>query len=66
MLNNIASVAPILIISVVALLLNVNALELIIRRDVDLNRELMVTGAGNIAAGLAGGLLAIRISVSPP
>lgn len=56
-LNHIASVAPILIISVVALLLNINALELIVKRDVDLNRELMVTGAGNIAAGLAGGLL---------
>ncbi len=56
-LGHLGSLAPILIISVVAMLLNVNALELIIKRDIDLNRELLVTGAGNIAAGLVGGLL---------
>ena len=56
-LGHLGSVAPILIISVVAMLLNVNALELIFKRDVDLNHELMVTGTGNIAAGLVGGLL---------
>jgi len=56
-LGHLGSLAPILIISVVAMLLNVNALELIIKRDMDLNRELLVTGAGNIAAGLVGGLL---------
>ncbi len=56
-LGHAGSLAPILIISVVAMLLNVNALELIIKRDIDLNRELLVTGAGNIAAGLVGGLL---------
>jgi SulP family sulfate permease len=56
-LGHLGSLAPIWIISVVAMLLNVNALELIIKRDIDLNRELLVTGAGNIAAGLVGGLL---------
>jgi SulP family sulfate permease len=55
--GHLLNLAPILIISVVAMLLNVNALELIIKRDMDLNRELLVTGAGNIAAGLLGGLL---------
>ena len=56
-LGHLGSLIPILIISVVAMLLNVNALELIIKRDIDLNRELLVTGAGNFAAGLVGGLL---------
>ncbi len=55
--SHIGSIAPILIISVVALLLNVNGLELILKRDIDLNHELIVAGAGNVVAGLAGGLL---------
>jgi SulP family sulfate permease len=49
--SNIAAVA---LISIVALLLNSNALELIARRDIDLNRELIGTGLGNIVGGLAG------------
>ena len=38
-LGHLGSLAPILIISVVAMLLNINALELILKRDVDLNHE---------------------------
>jgi SulP family sulfate permease len=49
--SNIAAVA---LISIVALLLNSNALELIAKRDIDLNRELIATGLANIAGGLAG------------
>lgn len=48
------NIAAIALISLVALLLNSNALELIARRDVDLNRELITTGLANIAGGLAG------------
>ena len=55
--NHLVSLAPILLISVVALLLNVNGLELIGKRDIDLNHELIVAGAGNVLAGLSGGLL---------
>ncbi len=49
--SNIAAVA---LISIVALLLNSNALELIAKRDIDLNRELIATGLANIAGGFAG------------
>lgn len=49
--NTIAAVA---LISIVAMLLNSNAIELIAKKDVDLNRELIATGIANIAGGLAG------------
>lgn len=49
--SNIAAVA---LISIVALLLNSNALELIANRDIDLNRELIAAGLANVAGGVAG------------
>jgi sulfate permease, SulP family len=48
--------APAIILGVVAMLLNASSLELVIRRDVRLNRELFATGVANVAAGAAGGL----------
>ena len=53
--DKIPDLAPLLFISVIALLLNANSLELVIHRDVDLNHELAITGAGNLAAGMVGG-----------
>src|SRR5688572_7685703 len=49
-----SNIAAVSLISIVALLLNSNALELIAKRDIDLNRELIATGLGNIAGGFAG------------
>jgi SulP family sulfate permease len=49
--SNIAAAA---ILSMVGLLLNTSALELIARKDIDMNRELTSTGMANIAGGLAG------------
>ncbi len=49
------SIASILILSVVGLLLNASGIELAIRRDVDLNRELQAAGWANILSGLGGG-----------
>lgn len=49
--SNIAAVA---LISMVAMLLNSNAIELIAKKDVDLNRELVATGVANIAGGFFG------------
>jgi len=49
--------APALLIGVVGLLLNASGLELIVRRDIVLNRELVVAGAANLVSGLAGGLI---------
>lgn len=46
---------PIPLVSLIALLLNATGLELVARRDVDLNHELRMTGLANIASGLGGG-----------
>ncbi len=49
------NLASIVLMSVVALLLNASGIELVIKRDLDLNRELWAVGAGNLLGGLAGG-----------
>lgn len=56
-LRNAGTLASLLIISVIALLLNANGLELIVRKDIDLSHELTITGVGNILSGLFGGLV---------
>jgi SulP family sulfate permease len=49
-----SNISAIAVISLVSLLLNASALELIAQKDVDLNRELISTGIANIAGGLGG------------
>jgi SulP family sulfate permease len=49
------SIASIMMISMVSLLLNASGVELVIRQDMDLNRELRVMGLGNVLGGLFGG-----------
>jgi SulP family sulfate permease len=49
------SVLTVMLIGVVSLLLNTTALELTIRRDMDLNRELRAAGLANLLAGMGGG-----------
>ncbi len=51
------NIAVILVLSMVGVLLNASSLELVVRKDVDLNRELRVAGAANLASGLGGGLI---------
>jgi SulP family sulfate permease len=53
-LSELSNMAAVAIISLVSLLLNASALELIAQKDVDLNRELISTGIANIAGGLGG------------
>lgn len=53
-LSQSSNIAAVSLISIVALLLNASALELIAQKDMDLNRELISIGAANIAGGLAG------------
>ncbi len=56
----------IFIISTIALLLNASGLELVSKRDIDVNKELKITGIGNILAAFAGspaGYLGIGASV---
>lgn len=45
----------VLIISAIALLLNASGLELTLRQDIDLNRELEAAGIANLAASIGGG-----------
>lgn len=62
------------VISVIALLLNASGLELAMRADIDLNREMQAAGAANMVAGAGMGLtgyqqlglsaLAIRLGVA--
>jgi SulP family sulfate permease len=42
------------LVSLIAFLLNASALELVAKRDIDLNRELRVAGLANLVAGLGG------------
>lgn len=64
-IRSLPGVIPVVIVGVIALLLNANGLELSIQRDMDLNRELVSTGAANIAGGILGGLVGfLSISLS--
>ena len=47
-------IATVLVLSVVALLLNAGALEVTIKEDIDLDRELRTAGLANLAGGLGG------------
>lgn len=49
-----SNIAAVVLISMVAMLLNSNAIELIAKKDVDLSRELVATGIANIAGGFLG------------
>ena len=49
------SMAAVMIISTLHFLLNSSGLELIVDRELDLNRELTITGAANALSGIFGG-----------
>ena len=51
------SIATVIVVTAVALLLNSSALELAAGREIDLNRELKVSGIANVLAGLSGGMV---------
>jgi SulP family sulfate permease len=55
-LGQAGNIAILLMLSVVGFLLNASSLELAIRQDVDLNRELQAAGLANLLSGLAGGM----------
>lgn len=55
-LQQVPSLAALWLIDTIALLLHANGIELVVSRDLDLNRELKVAGAAAIASGLGGGL----------
>lgn len=49
------TIATIVLVSVVALLFNTSGLELTVRQDIELNRELRAAGLGNLLVGLGSG-----------
>ncbi|MCP4363423.1 MAG: SLC26A/SulP transporter family protein [Chloroflexi bacterium] len=51
------NIAAILIVSTIALLLNASGLELTVKQDIQLDRELQVNGLGTLGSGLVGGLV---------
>ncbi|MBN1664374.1 MAG: SLC26A/SulP transporter family protein [Deltaproteobacteria bacterium] len=53
-------IGTILILSCISLLLNASGLELVVREEIDLNRELKSVGAANILAGMGGGAVGIH------
>ena len=56
-LAEVPKMATIFFVATIALLLNVNGMEVTLRRDIDLNQELKAAGYANIASGLGGGII---------
>ncbi|HSL46905.1 MAG TPA: SulP family inorganic anion transporter [Anaerolineales bacterium] len=52
--QNIDKIATILVLSIISLLLNASALEVTVKKDIDLNRELQTAGWANLFGGLGG------------
>ncbi len=52
--GQLGNIISILMVSVLSLLLNASGLELTVKRDIDLNRELKSAGVANLLAGLGG------------
>jgi len=60
LLSQIPALAPIALISVIELLLNSSGMEVLVKKDIDLDRELVVAGTGNLFASLTGGLIGFQ------
>ena len=52
--QNLDKIATILVLSIISLLLNASALEVVVKQDIDLNRELKTAGWANLVGGLGG------------
>ena len=53
-IDQLPSIGTMMFLNAISLLFNYSGLELIIKKDLDLDRELKVTGCGNIIAGIFG------------
>jgi SulP family sulfate permease len=64
-IGQVGNLGTILVISVISVLLNSSALELVVKQDIDLNRELKVAGIANILIGIGGGTVGFHsLSIS--
>lgn len=52
--QNLDKITTILVLSIISLLLNASALEVVVKQDIDLNRELKTAGWANLVGGLGG------------
>lgn len=59
-LANTGVAAPVLLVGVIALLLNASGIELVVHRDLDLDKELIAAGVGNLASAFAGGIVGFQ------
>lgn len=59
-LGQAANIATLIVVGIVSLLLNASGIELIARRDLDINHELRVAGAANVASGVGGGIVGFQ------
>ncbi len=58
--SNFGNQGSVLVITGISILLTVSALELLAHRDLDVNRELRVSGMANLASALSGGMVAFH------
>ncbi len=55
LLRNVDKLIPVPLVSLIAFLLNATGLELVAKRDLNLNHELRITGLANFVSGMGGG-----------
>ena len=55
-LGSSGGIATVVLVAALGLLLNASGIELAMRKDLDLNRELRAAGATNVVVGLSGGI----------
>src|SRR5258706_8939878 len=55
LLRNIDKLIPVPLVSLIAFLLNATGLELVAKRDINLNHELRITGLANFVSAVGGG-----------
>ncbi len=48
---------PAILIGMISMLLNASSMELVIKKDLNIDREMVTAGIGNLLAGLGGGLI---------
>ncbi len=56
LLGELPTIATLVVVAAIATLMHASGLELLTRRDLDLDQELRVAGSGNVCAGLLGGV----------
>jgi SulP family sulfate permease len=53
-LSQLDKIGAVIVLSLISLLLNISALEVVVKEDIDMNRELGAAGLANVIAGLFG------------